>query len=250
MKKTGKVVAIVECRMTSSRLPGKVLLESCGKPLLAHLVERLKRARGVDEVLLATTTNLTDDPIVALAERLEIPCFRGSENDVLGRVHDAAHFAQADVVIEVTGDCPLIDPEIVAQTLELYRKSSADYVANDLIPSFPIGMNVAIFSTALLEAANREGTRPEDREHVAWFFVRNPERFAQKNLLASPDLRDPDLRLTLDEKDDYRLIDTVFQRLYVSNPDFSCGDILRLLKEYPEIRSINAHVRQNALPEV
>ncbi len=250
MKKHGKVFAIVECRMTSSRLPGKVLLESCGKPLLELLVERLRKVRNLDGVLLATTVNATDDPIVALARKIGVPYFRGSEDDVLGRVYHAAKSVDADVVVEVTGDCPLIDPEVVGKTLDLYRNGDGEYVSNDLDPSYPLGMNVAIFSTAMLEIANREGDRPEDREHVGWFFVRNPERFRQHQLTAPPFHHDPELRLTLDEIDDYRMIDSVFRALYPENPEFDLDAIFALLKKNPAIRAINSGVIQKALPPV
>jgi len=238
------IVATIECRTTSSRLPGKVLMRSCGKPMLEHLIERLSRVRRLDAIILATTTNATDDVIADLAARLGIGCYRGSEEDVLARVLGAATSVSADIIVEITGDCPLLDPDIVSQTLDLYLTNLCDYACNDLPPSFPIGQDVEVFSTELLRLADREGLTSEDREHVSWFFIRHPERFRHLTLPAPPPLHWAHLRLTLDEMDDFRLIDAVFTALYPSNPSFSCADVLAFLRENPELLQFNAHVQQ------
>ena len=183
-----KIAAIIECRMRSIRLPGKVMLKSYGKPMLEHMVERLSCVKKIDALTFATTENESDDCIEELAQSLNITCYRGSEEDVLRRDLLAAQSLQADIIVEVTGDCPLIDPEIVSQTLDLYLINPCDFVSNDLPPSFPMGMDVEIFSTRLLQIADREGKLPEDREHVSWFFVRSPERFRLLTLPAPPAL--------------------------------------------------------------
>jgi spore coat polysaccharide biosynthesis protein SpsF len=239
-----KIIATVECRMTSTRLPGKVMLESCGQPMLAHIAQRLGRAPKIDQVVLATTTNAADDCIEALAKRLGVGCFRGSEDDVLARVLGAARTYHADIIVEITGDCPLIDPEVTAQTLDLYLFNDCDYASNDGQPAFPLGLNVEVFSTKLLELADREGLTEPDREHVSWFFVRQPQRFRLLTLPAPPSLYWPELRLTLDEPDDYRLIDKVFQALYPDNPCFTLRDVVLLLKSRPDWVALNAHVAQ------
>jgi spore coat polysaccharide biosynthesis protein SpsF len=243
-KESKRVVATVECRMTSSRLPGKVMMESCGKPLLAHLVDRLRRVKRLDAIVLATTEKDNDDCIEQLARRLKVGCFRGSEEDVLQRVHLAAGSVQGEIIVEITGDCPLIDPDIVAQTLDLYLYNACDYAANDLFPSYPLGMDVQVFSTELLSLGDREGRTPEDREPVSWFFVRNPARFRLLMLPAPPRLYWPDLRLTLDEKEDYQLIDAVLCALYPMNPEFTCGDIIEYLSAHRELLELNRMVRQ------
>ena len=239
-----RVVATVECRMTSTRLPGKVMMESCGKPLLAHLVERLKRVERLDEILLATTVNPDDEIIESLAGDLEIGCFRGSEEDVLQRVLQTIDSVSGDVLVEITGDCPLIDPDIVTQTLDLYLCNDCDYAANDLVPSFPLGMDVEVFSAELLRLADREGLTAEDREHVSWFFVRHPDRFRLLMLPAPPKLQWPDLRLTVDQHEDFLLIDAVLNHFYPRKPDFSCRDIIEFLKDRPDLLELNRTVKQ------
>lgn len=243
MKK--RIIATIECRMTSSRLPGKVMLSSCGRPMLAHLIERLQRVAQLDGIVLATTVNATDDCIVALAKELGVSCFRGSEEDVLQRVLLAAQQEEADLIVEITGDCPLLDPEVTSQTIDLYLNNpGCDYVANDLVLSYPLGMDVQVFSTELLALADREGLTAPDREHVSWYIVRHPERFRLLTLPAPPSLRWPDLRLTLDEEEDFRLIDAVLRELYPQKPDFSLVDIVELLRRNPALVAINAHVAQ------
>lgn len=237
-----RIVATVECRMTSSRLPGKVLMPACGKPFLEILVERLSRVRRLDAIVLATTANAADDPVAALGRRLGVGVFRGSEHDVLSRVLGAAGEAAADLVVEITADCPLLDPEITAQVIDLYLLNDCDYASNVDPVSFPVGMDAQVFSRELLALADREGTSPEDREHVSWFIRRQPERFRKLHLPAPPALRRPELGLTLDEADDYRLLAAVAEALYPANPAFSCADILALLDARPELAAINRHV--------
>ena len=239
-----KIVATIECRMTSSRLPGKVMLRSCGKPMLEHIVERLRRVEKIDEIFFATTVNPEDDVVQELAEKLVIGYYRGSEEDVLRRVLETANSASADIIVEITGDCPFTDPEIVSQVLDLYLLNPCDYADNCLNTAFPVGLAVEVFSTELLELANREGTTPEDREHVSWFFVRNPDRFRILTLPAPPALSCPELRIGLDEQDDFRLIDSVFNALYPENPTFSAWDIIKFLKKNKELAEINTHVVQ------
>lgn len=230
--------------MTSTRLPGKVLLPACGRPFLEILVERLSRAARLDGVVLATTTNAMDDPVAALGRRLGVGVFRGSEEDVLSRVLGAATEAGADLVVEITGDCPLIDPEIVSQVVDLYLLNDCDYASNVDPAAFPDGMDTQVFSRELLALADREGLTPEDREHVSWFIRRHPERFRKLHLPAPPSQHWPELGLTLDEVADYTLLKTVTETLYPEDPAFSLGDILRLLRSRPELLEINRSVRR------
>ena len=230
-----KIIATIEARMTSSRLPGKVLLESMGKPMLQIMTERLKNLKYVDDIVIATTINETDDSIVELASTLGIKYFRGSEEDVLARVLGAAKQNEADVIVELTGDCPLIDPELIDQVIQLYFKQECDYATNCLTPSFPLGMETEVFATQLLEIADKEGRTLEDREHVSWFFVRNPERFKLVNIEAPNELKWPTLRLTLDEEADYRVIDAVFSEFKTEYASCTCEEIIRFLKQNPKI---------------
>lgn len=221
------------------------MLNSCGKPMLEHIVERLRRVPQLDGIVFATTVNSSDDCIALLAETLGVSCFRGSEDDVLKRVLLAAQSEQADVIVEITGDCPLIDPEVTSQTIDLYlNNSDCDYVSNDLVVSYPLGMDVQVFSAALLSLADKEGLTAPDREHVSWYIVRHPERFRLVTLPAPPSLCWPTLRLTLDEEDDFLLIDAIFKALYCQKPSFSLYDIISLLRNDQSLARINAHVAQ------
>lgn len=243
-KKQGKVVATVECRMGSSRLPGKVLMPACGKPVLELLVERISRVQRLDDIVIATTTKENDMPVVELAKKLEVRCFSGSEDDVLSRVLGAARSIRADYIVEITGDCPLLDPEITSQVLDLFLFNECDSASNSDPPSFPIGMDTAVFSTELLALADKEGKTSEDREHVSWFFRTRPERFHKLHLPAPPSLHWPDLALTLDEEKDYELIRTIFEHFYPENPLFSCHDIISFLRENPKLLEINIDVER------
>lgn len=239
-----KTVATVECRMTSSRLPGKVMLESCGRPMLEHLVARLKAVSGIDAIVLATTVNAQDDVIEELAARLGVGCYRGSEDDVLDRVLKAAYSVKAELIVEITGDCPLVDPELASQVLKCFLANDCDYVSNDLFPSYPLGMDVQVFTVEALEQADREGRTQEDREHVSWYIVQNPQIFRQIMLPAPQELHWPDLRITLDEQADYNLINALIHALGPDGRLFSCHEIVRYLRAHPELLNVNKGVVQ------
>jgi spore coat polysaccharide biosynthesis protein SpsF len=237
-------VATIEARMGSTRLPGKVLLPAAGKPLLEHLVERLRRAPSLHEIAMATTIRDTDAPIVRLSSQLGIRYFRGSEEDVLGRVVDAARAFQADVIVEITSDCPLIDQSIVERCIKEYLETGADYVSNVLKPSYPLGMNVQVFATDTLEEVSRLTHDRADREHVSLYIYSHPEKYQLLNVAAPPQHTRPELRLTLDTIEDYHVISTIFDSLYPEKRDFDLGDILTFLDSHPEIAAINARVQQ------
>jgi len=241
----GRIVVTIECRMTSSRLPGKVLMEAVeGKSMLEVMVERVRRITGLDAVVLATTVNAADDPIEELAGRLGIGCFRGSEEDVLARVLGAAERFNADIIVELTGDCPLIDPEIVTQVLNLYLGSDCDYASNCEPSTYPVGMDTQVFSRNLLRLADTKGKSREDREHVSWYFRKRPAEFRQLNLEAPAQLRRPEIEITLDEKEDYELIRTILGKLYRRHPFFTCADIVKLFEREPQLLKINAAVQR------
>lgn len=238
-----RICATIEARMTSTRLPGKVLAPCLGKPMLELMVERVRRVPSLDGIIIATTTNRTDDPVAALAERLGVGCWRGSEEDVLTRVLEAARAHRVDVVVELTGDCPLIDPEIVERVIQEYRHAGADYVSNVLTRSYPIGMDTEVFATNVLEDVARRTDDPVDREHVSVYIYRHPEIYTLGNVAAPPRCERPRLRLTLDTTEDLQVIRSVFEALYPANPEFSLADVLAFLDRKPEISAINAHVQ-------
>ena len=237
-----KIVATIEARMTSSRLPGKVLLPVDGVPLLGHLVRRLRAVPSLSDIVLATTVNPTDDVLVTFARDFGIRCFRGSEDDVMGRVVGAAASAAADVVVEITGDCPLIDPQIVETVIRTFRANDADYVSNAHVRSFPDGMDVQVFRLATLQKSAAMTTAPLDREHVTLHIRNHPELFRPVHVVAPPALHWPELGLTLDEPGDYALIQQVMEHLGPANPLFGCGEILTLLRANPTWVELNRNV--------
>jgi spore coat polysaccharide biosynthesis protein SpsF len=242
-----KTVAIVQARMSSSRLPGKIMRPVVGRPLLELLVERLKRARRVDEVVIATTTNDGDDLVESLTQRLGIGCFRGSEHDVLDRVLRAAHAAQADVIVEITGDCPLIDFEVIDDLVDVYQRNDYDYVANILRRTYPRGLDTQVFATSVLEEVARLTNDPADHEHVSLYIYEHPERFKLHNVESGLPKEFWDLRLTVDTAEDFELVRRIYEELYSVNPAFTLKDLIELFQRQPELRGINQHIRQKAV---
>ena len=237
-----KVNAIVEARMGSTRLPGKTLMPLAGQPAIKLLLERLSRAHGIDTIVLATTTNPEDDVLEEFCRDNQVVCFRGSSEDVLGRVHAAAKKYATDVVVEVTGDCPLLDPVLIDECIELFLKSDYDYLSNFLVQSYPPGIDVQIFTFDALEEMHLSAKDPKFREHVTLYIVKHPEKFKMHNITAPPELHYPDWHLELDEPKDYELIKKVYEALYFKDPAFGASDIISLLKENPEWLEINKDV--------
>ena len=248
-----KVDIIVEARMRSTRLPGKVLLPAAGKPLLELMLERLRRIPGVTDIIIATTHDRSNQVILDLAESMGIPVFRGDEDDVLKRVLDTARAYRTDVIVEITGDNPLIDPEISHQVISefLKRGDAVDYVSNDVGHhrldwelSFPVGFSTKVFSTRKLAEVAERTHHAVDREHVVNFLVKNAERERIVNVTAQGIYRRPEIRLTLDTPEDYRVIKGVFESLYPGNPRFDARDIIEFLDANPALRDWNRHVVQ------
>ncbi len=233
--------------MNSSRLPGKIMLPILGRPMLELLIERLQRTQHLDEILVATTTNETDDEVEDLTCRVGVGCFRGSEHDVLDRVLKAARAASADVIVEITGDCPLIDPEVVERVLEAYMSFEFDYVSNVLTRTFPRGLDTQVFSTAVLEQVARLTQDPNDREHVSLFIYEHPEKFSLHNVESGIPEKFWDLRLTVDTCEDYELIRAIYEELYPKDPEFALKDVLELIERRPELIELNAHVEQKPI---
>lgn len=239
-----KIVATIEARMASSRLPGKVLKEALGKPMLHHLVTRLRAVPSIDSIVLATTINSTDDILVSFAKSEDILCFRGSEDDVMDRLIGAAVSVNADVIVEITGDCPIIDPEIVEQTIRMFLAHEVDYVSNTDIRSYPDGMDTQVFH---LDALRRSASITDDRldhEHVTLHIRNNPKLFPRVQLVAPPELYWPDLGLTLDEQADYELLKRIMEYFGEGNSLFSCLDVVRLLHKNPDWIAINQSVNR------
>jgi len=230
--------------MTSSRFPGKVLMEACGKPMLQHMIERLQRVPSLDGIVVATTGNDADVPIVNLAQRMGVGFFQGSEYDVLLRVLHSARAYDIDVIVEMTGDCPLIDPVLVEDCIRGYQVAGVDYVSNVLERTYPRGMDTQVFATEVLADVADRTDDPEDHEHVSIFIYSHPEIYSLKNMPGPPELTNPGLGLTLDTPEDLELIRRIFEILYPDNPNFTLADILAVLKDNPALTELNAHVRR------
>lgn len=237
-----KIVATIEARMTSTRLPGKVLMPALGKPMLYHLVSRLRAVPSLDSIVLATTTNITDDPLVEFANTEEIELFRGSEENVLARVIGAAESVKADIIVEITGDCPIIDPDIVEQTISIYRHNECDYASNSVIRSYPDGMDTQVFSLDVLKKVANLTSDPLDLEHVSRYIWQHPQIFKLIHLVAPPSMNWPELGLTLDEICDYELLVRIIEHLSTTDPLFGCRDVIQYIRNNPEVASINRHV--------
>ena len=239
-----RVVATIEARMTSSRLPGKVLMRAVGKPMLQHMIERLKRVPSLDGIVVATTVNTADDAVAQLAERLGVGYHRGSEDDVLQRVLDAAYSYNVDIIVETTGDCPLIDPALVEHCIQGYLGADVDYVSNVIERTYPIGMDAQVFATEILADVAARTDDPNDHEHVSLYIYRHPEQYRLFNLSGPAELTRPDLALTLDTAEDYLLLSNILEALYPSNPKFDLADILRFIDANPELCQVNDHVKR------
>lgn len=239
-----KTLIIVQARMTSTRLPGKVMKQVLGKPLLQYQIERLQRVKLADEIVIATTINQTDEPIIDLCNTLSVAHFRGSEDDVLTRYYGAATAHRADVVIRVTSDCPLIDPQVINQVIDYYLKnqSNYDYVSNSIKRTYPRGMDTEVFSFSVLQQAFLEATAPPDREHVTPFIHRQPERYSLGYVTYPEDCSHH--RWTVDTPEDFELIQKIIEAVYPTQPSFTLEDCLRLLREDPNWYFINSHIEQ------
>lgn len=206
---------IVQARMGSTRLPGKVLKKVCGKHLLELQNERIQMVPGIDRIVIATTMAAGDDEIVRLCSKNGIECFRGSENDVLDRYYQAAislGCKPEDTILRITADCPLIDPQVVASVLKLYDKAGVDYASNTDPPTYPDGLDVEVFSFAVLARTWQEAVLPSEREHVTPYIRKHPEFFIRVNLENDIDLSN--LRWSVDEPEDFQLLRLIYENLY------------------------------------
>ena len=239
-----KFVAIVEARMTSSRLPGKMMMTIGGRPSLQILVERLRQTPGLAEIVVATTHNPSDDSLAELCGQLRVGCFRGSEEDVLGRVLGAARFCGADVIVEITGDCTFIDPILVQECVDAYMKSDADFVANCVeLPHYPPGMDARIFSTDILAEVDSLTQDPNDREHVSLYIWEHPELYRLLHLRPPQELAWPDKFIALDTKEDLEMMRHIYDALAPKKFVFSAQDILAYLRAHTEISELNNAAR-------
>lgn len=245
------VVAIVQARMGSSRLPGKVLADIAGRPMLAHVLRRAARIDGVDQCMVATTWGDEDQPVANLCADLRVACYRGHPTDVLDRYYQAAREAGADVIVRLTGDCPLLDPDVSQRTLSAFLESEPplDFAANRLPDhrTYPIGLDTEVCTFEALATAHDEATAPHQREHVMPYFYENPERFNLRLIDHERDLGN--LRWTVDTPEDLEFVRAVYRAL-APEMDFGMADVVALLEREPELLSINQQVRHRTLTDV
>jgi len=244
-----KTVIITQARMSSTRLPGKIMKQVLGRSLLEYHIERLKRVKETENLIVATTDKSVDDTIVDMCENLGVSSFRGSEEDVLSRYHEAASEFRADTVVRVTSDCPLIDPAVIDQVIRAYksRKSGVVYASNNLRHTYPRGMDCEVFSFDVLAETAREATEQSDREHVTPFIYRQPERYGLISVTYDRDCSKH--RWTVDTPEDFELIKRILEALYPDKPEFTLEDILRLMEDNPDWIELNRHIVQKAIKE-
>jgi spore coat polysaccharide biosynthesis protein SpsF len=234
-----RIVASIEARMTSSRLPGKVLMEASGKPMLEIMIERVKRSQMIHDLVIATTTNSDDDPIIELCNKMKVKYHRGSEPDVLKRVLDAHRMMGSDIIVELTGDCPLMDPKVIDKTIKLFLEGQPilDCAVSVQVPKrlIPDGMDVEVFRFRDLEEIEKKISDPYVREHVSPYFYQSGKYKFESLKLPEAWIRPYFLRITLDTIDDYKLIKTAHESLSAKNIDYNLEDILLFFDKHSEL---------------
>ena len=246
-----KVVCLVQARVGSTRLPGKILKEICGKTILYHEIDRLKKCKEIDEIVVATTDKEDDDKIVNEAKKLSVKYFRGSENDVLSRFYYAAKENNADIVVRVTSDCPCIDYEILDKMLiyfkDKYKEKQVDYLSNTIKRTYPRGYDIEIFTFSALEKSYINAKKEYEREHVTPYIYDKTNNFLKLPFENKDDYSE--YRVTLDTIEDFIVIKNIFENLYYKNPYFKLNDVVQYLNNNLHIVDINKHIEQKKLGE-
>lgn len=232
------ITGVLQARVSSRRLEGKVLADLVGQPMILRQVERLRRSSRMDKLIVATSTDPTDDPLVRTCTSYGIECYRGSLEDVLGRMLLAA--GRTEHIVRLTADCPLADPEIIDRVISVHVDNNNDYTSNTLVRTFPDGLDVEVVRYSALAIAAREAQQAYEREHVTPFLYKRPARFRLGNVTSEIDRSA--LRWTVDEHIDLELVRAIYAVLYPLNPRFTTQDILRLLGSRPELARVNEHL--------
>jgi len=238
------IVGIVQARMGSTRLPGKTFKNIQGKPILEHIIDRIRRAKLIDKIVIATTFKEKDRVIAKFAKSHGIPCYLGSEEDVLDRVYHAAEKFDARIIVRITADDPFKDPDIIDKIVSRYLEMSddIDYVSNTVRPTYPLGLDVEVFSFESLRKAWAEANKPLEREHVTPYIWGHPKIFRLANVENDDDLSH--LRWTLDTEDDLRFTREIYDCLYKKGRVFLMKEILDLLKDKPQLTNVNRPRRE------
>jgi len=243
MTRNAKTVGIVQARLGSTRLPGKVLTDIHGQPMLWRVLQRVQAAETIEKVIVATTTKAEDEAILTFCREYEVGCFRGSEEDVLDRYYQAAHELGADVIVRITSDCPLIDPGIVDRTVRAFLREQPDYASNAVVRTYPRGLDTEAMTFAALERAWQEAKQSYQRVHVTPYLYENPERFRILSLIGEKDYSD--YRWTVDTREDLEFVRAVYARL--GDELFPWSAVIQLLEREPELAEMNRSVAQKAI---
>ena len=243
-----KTVAIVQAHMGSSRLPGKVLMDIAGETMLSRVVNRTRRCKNIDTVLVATSVSPIDDALVSACEELEVPVFRGSDSDVLDRFVNAAQTFSADVCVRITSDCPLLDPEVSDHVITRFRQANppVDYASNKIPQSYPRGLDTEVFTIKALEDTAHRAVERYQRSHVTIYMYEHPDEF--KLLSVVSDVDRADWRWTVDTPEDLQFVRQIYSRLGPEGK-FGWREVIALLEEKPELRNINSSIAQKNVLE-
>jgi spore coat polysaccharide biosynthesis protein SpsF len=238
------IAGIIQARLGSSRLPGKIMLEACGKSMLELMIERVKRSKKLDKIIIATSTNAQDDKIVEFCKKAKIDCYRGAEDDLLARYKGAADTFGVDTIVRLTSDTPIIDAETIDDTVEAYLKNNYDFVSNcyPMPRTYPDGTNVEVFSRNLLNEADRQAKKPSEREHVTFFMWMQPDKYKIFRVDYKRDISK--YRLNLDYNEDYSVLKAIFENLYPKDHNFTMENALEWLDEHPDTYKINSNIKQ------
>jgi spore coat polysaccharide biosynthesis protein SpsF len=238
-----RVLAILQARMSSRRLPGKVLADIEGAPMLLRQIERIRRARLIDDLVIATSSDSTDDLLAEALGSAGVPVFRGALDDVLGRFAAVLQERPAEHVVRLTGDCPLADPDVIDAVIAHHLVGGSEITSNTVAPTFPDGLDVEVVAGSALFLAAKEARLPFEREHVTQFIYRRPERFRILNYALFQNLSH--LRWTVDEPDDLAFVRAVYRELLPRCPQFGFRDVLTLLDKNPALQAINSRLERN-----
>jgi len=237
------VVAIIQARLGSTRFPKKIFSNLSNKPLIWHVIERLKYSQKIDQIILATTNTKTDDELATWAEKEGVLLYRGSENNVLERYYSAAKLFSADIIVRITADDPFKDPKIIDKVIDKLIDEKLDFAYNNNPPTFPEGLDTEVFTFDALESAYFKSKDDYEREHVTQYFYRNKADFKQANYYNDNNFSD--LRWTIDTELDYEMVKKIYDILYIENKIFYMDDILECLNKNPKISQINKAVARS-----
>lgn len=241
-KSNNKIICIIQARMSSTRLPGKVLKKISGKPMLWYILNSLQYSKTLDHIVVATTKKKIDDQIVELCNKMNISVFRGNEKNVLNRFCEAGKKYDATHIVRISADCPLIDPTVVDKIVKKSILQNTDYVSNTLPKTYPMGYEVEVIKFSKLLKSEKMTNDFGDQEHVTLFIMRNPKIFSHYNVVAPNLFKKPKIRVCVDTKEDFSVIQKIVD-LSNNNKFISINEVLGILKKYPQIQKLNSHVK-------